>query len=561
MKILLATSPSPEGADHFYSNTPSYLYMGSILQGQDELGLPKVAEVKLEDTNIRKEGEYEGLKRDGIFSEDSMEDIIEDYDPDILGTTVYEFNYKDVKNLFDSAKKVKNDLITAVGGPFATAAPYYASKVTNSDIVFRGEADFTFREAVKRLSEGEDLEDLVGINGLVAKKDDKILYGDKSKIIPTVDQETLENIEFDREIMMETQRELKYLTYSVALTRTCPYGRCSFCYHSSSDSEHRNLLTEEKEDDVMELLTDIDTLPYVKKLFFGDPVLGGGKKGAKKLLYNIGEHLDFEDGLRGEFSVKMLLDNGKFGEREVDYEMVELMEESSCKAELGVERLSEGGLKEFDKFRYTPEEAMRVIKALGDNGVVVGVNLMQVGPETSPENLIEHLENVIKIQDDLKEHENINFNHINGLNPYLGTKEYQKIVKKMSNHKEYSSLVTSFLANEDIIELPDDDLPYLFKAMVPFDDAVGKSYWESEVAKKSIEISEDFDLDEELGPTVFLIESLKDYLGDRELVDRLESIEPQNKEHKELQEFMKKFRHEALKAGLKDLLPDYEKHF
>ncbi len=185
MKVLLTNSPLTEDRQKPWMmiNSTGYLYLGSMLQEQEVFGMDKVADVRIDDVNV--------LGKDGFRR------AVEAYDPAVMGTSVYEFNIDEVRSLIEDVKKTNPDITFAVGGPAATQIPKSVLRITGADIAFRGEADFTFREAVERLGRGSSVEDLSDIEGVVVRKNGKIYYGSESAKTPVIDQKTLRAIDID----------------------------------------------------------------------------------------------------------------------------------------------------------------------------------------------------------------------------------------------------------------------------------------------------------------------------------------------------------------------------
>ena len=520
MKVLLTVSPiSLKRGDGPLSlrTSSSYFYLGSMLHEQPAFGLDKVADVRIEDINARTPEEFE--------------QIVRDYDPDIVGTSVYEFNWQMVRDLVLITKSAKPSVLFAVGGQTPTKIPKSILRMTGADIAFRGEADFTFRQAVESLSHGNGIESLLDVDGVVVQsgsqplheKPGKILYGSNSLKIPWISQSDLRNIRLDFGIMAEQQQNLQYQSIDFVSSRGCPNHTCSFCQFSSTDNGYRAL----SQDQVIESIREIRGLPGVKYLVFGDAVFGTNRKGAKSLMGRLDkEDFGFEV-YHGEFSVDQFLQPGDFGSRKPDTEMMRKALAISLCGELGVEHLSDGGLQKYNKFRYTAKEAMDVMEAMVGNGMMFSPSFIHFGTETTKEDLAEHFANLIHFYDLAYGVEGISLGSgtMSPL-PYIGTREYDKILKRMHADPIYGYITKRTLEHLDsIYELPEDDgYPYMFSLLIPFDYDIFKSTYDLVLFTQAT--SADFQDRQEMFNIFYMINHLKDKIPEGELRKRFESIRP-----------------------------------
>ncbi|MCD4785932.1 MAG: cobalamin-dependent protein [Candidatus Eremiobacteraeota bacterium] len=515
MKILLTNSPISDifiGVGNRASS--SYIYLGSMLYEQKKLGLNKIPDVDVRIADVNMTG-FDGFKKE-----------IELFDPDIVGTTVYEFNWPLVGELVNAVKSVKPDVIFAVGGPTPTLIPRSIIRMVNADIVFRGEADFTFREAVKRLSKGENLEDLLDIDGVVIRKGDEIAGG--SDTYPIVPQEDLENIDIDLNLFARMQEKLQYRVVDFAFSRGCPYRRCTFCQVSTTKRYGRLSLGK-----TIEVLKQLTSMPHIEYLIFGDGTFGGGRKGAMKLIRRmIDEDIgDKIEGFFGELSVDLFLNEGEFGIRDADIEFIKLMKSANFfGGELGIEHLSVGGLKKFDKFRYSPGEAMGVVNALANNDFEANISLINVGVDTTIEDLAEHLGNLIELYNEYENNRFVKIDFSEIVDPFIGTKEYNKILSRMLKDSAYCRATENELGKTgDLYKLPENDgYPYIFNEFIPIDPCIAGTFRDLKLYRKQFPFPAENQKEMDLFNIFSLIELMKRNTGNSEMVKKLDSIRPKS---------------------------------
>ena len=76
--------------------------------------------------------------------ENNLVDVIQSFDPQIVGITSYSVHVNPVKDLFDQIKTLKPDILTVVGGHHATIVPedFLSPSI---DLIVMGEGVFAFK--------------------------------------------------------------------------------------------------------------------------------------------------------------------------------------------------------------------------------------------------------------------------------------------------------------------------------------------------------------------------------------------------------------------------------
>jgi radical SAM superfamily enzyme YgiQ (UPF0313 family) len=155
--------------------------------------------------------------------ENKLPDVIERFNPHIVGITSYSVHVNPVKKLFEQIKTLKPDILTVVGGHHATIMPedFLSPSI---DLIVMGEGVFAFKEIVARFGKGEGF---YNVSGVAFRKNGELV---KTESLKVVDLDTLPIP--DRSITAKYRR-LYYSEWmkplaSIRTSKGCPF-RCNFC--------------------------------------------------------------------------------------------------------------------------------------------------------------------------------------------------------------------------------------------------------------------------------------------------------------------------------------------
>ncbi len=376
------------------------LYLASMLGKQRKLGLPKTADVMLEDPNI--DGSRERISRFG---------------PDVFGVTAYELNLDEVRELLAAVKELDPGTSCFVGGPAATSVPDYVLHFTGADAVFLGEADLTFRKVIEHLDSGGKLRD-VDAEGVLVRDGDNVEGNRKKPFLP---QDVYEAIEPDMGLIAELHSVAGYHAIDFSFSRGCPAPRCTFC-QISPVSGHRRLSDEK----AVRIMKEIATFCRRAAMTFGDGTFGGGKEGAKSLLSMMereGIHFPL---MFAEVSVEMLLEDGELGPRKADTELMRMMRDANLCFEVGIDNLTENQLKKFNKFRYTFDEICRMFEGMREAGLHGYGGIHLAGTDTVCEDVVECMKRAFEIKNRFGRKI---IDVSDTVTPFVGTGEYRKFMR------------------------------------------------------------------------------------------------------------------------------------
>ncbi|MDH3253063.1 MAG: B12-binding domain-containing radical SAM protein [Ignavibacteria bacterium] len=202
MKILLiepAKAPVTLGGDDVFMFEPLALeYVAA--------GVAKNHDVRILDLRLEK----------------NLQQVLEEFSPDVVGITAYTVHVNTVIGLFDRIKMWNPEVLTVVGGHHATVVPedFVSPSI---DVIVRGEGVFPFREIVLRHEARRGFDNIPGVMTQGAD-----LRGEGFPM--TVD---LDGMPFPERVLTAKYREHYYSEWmkplaSIRTSKGCPY-RCNFC--------------------------------------------------------------------------------------------------------------------------------------------------------------------------------------------------------------------------------------------------------------------------------------------------------------------------------------------
>ena len=189
---------------------------------------------------------------------------------DVVCTGGMSTNWWLIEDILRSAKKIRKDIITVVGGPIVTADPELALNNLPIDYGSIGEGEFTLLELLQTLQKTKRPDTVKGLafrnsegNIVLTEKREEIKDLDTLPIPEFQDfgfQETLGNFKYSQQLpIVETFDEVRFA--EVIGSRSCPFS-CTFCYHPLGKKYRQRSLDH--------LFTEIDYLHNI----FGVNVIG-----------------------------------------------------------------------------------------------------------------------------------------------------------------------------------------------------------------------------------------------------------------------------------------------
>jgi len=211
------------------------------------------------------------------------EDILKEQ-PDVLGISVYIWNYQRVMHLCSMVNQVNPDITIVLGGPQVT---YNAEEVLKDnpsvDIIVRGEGEITFCQLIETLkkkeNKGNQRSSLKSVRGISFRHHGQIIHTQKRPPVLTLDEIPSPYLTGVLDLSLSELLELE-------TSRGCPY-RCAYCiWHRV----HKNLCLHSMERVFEQLKFAYDK--GIKKVVFWDSVFDLPERGKALCDYVFREGLD-----------------------------------------------------------------------------------------------------------------------------------------------------------------------------------------------------------------------------------------------------------------------------
>ncbi|MDJ0836126.1 MAG: radical SAM protein [Acidobacteriota bacterium] len=152
--------------------------------------------------------------------------------PDLVGITLLTMEYGETAHIAARlVKEVDRDIVTVLGGIYATQAPELAGKDTNIDYLVLGEGEYVFPALLEAIQGRGDMPD----RGVGYRCDDNLILTGKAPFIQDLDALPLPAyhlVDYERytrtlqRISVDSPRTLPYAR--ILTSRGCPIG-CTFC--------------------------------------------------------------------------------------------------------------------------------------------------------------------------------------------------------------------------------------------------------------------------------------------------------------------------------------------
>jgi radical SAM superfamily enzyme YgiQ (UPF0313 family) len=154
----------------------------------------------------------------------NLERRISEFWPDVVASTAYSVHYYTVLNIMRTAKRIRPDVYTVVGGHHATLMPHDFNR-DGIDFLVRGEGVFAFAELVAVLEKGAPP---TGVAGLAVRANGRMVFTD-----PRNDLDRIDRFPFpDRNLTRRYRKKFFYLWWRPAALMRASAGcscHCSFC--------------------------------------------------------------------------------------------------------------------------------------------------------------------------------------------------------------------------------------------------------------------------------------------------------------------------------------------
>lgn len=159
-------------------------------------------------------------------SEPSLPEVLESFQPDIIGCGALTTEVNPVKEVFAEAKKKLPHVLTVVGGAHATVVPedFFDKSV---DVVVTGEGVFPFKKICDNHEKGKNFDD---VENIYARKNGKMVFT-KKKEYPPLDSLPFPDRTLTSHVRYHYSNPIRLGNAGVATIRSSAgcYYRCKFC--------------------------------------------------------------------------------------------------------------------------------------------------------------------------------------------------------------------------------------------------------------------------------------------------------------------------------------------
>lgn len=279
--------------------------------------------------------------------EEELREAIEKYQIDVIATGGLTPNYKQIKTIITTAKKIKPNIITMVGGGLLTATPEVIMRgIPDLDIGMIGEGEFVIRELADALEGKQPLEPIRGI--VYRRADGAVIRTGEREDIQDLDAlpfPDYEGFHFDDKNGI-----------SICTSRSCPFN-CTFCFHTCGKRyRSRSLDSVFQEIDWLVEKYNVTSLGILDELFSMD--IAKMEKFCERIeKYHI------------KWGCQMRVDN-------MNVEILQKMKKSGCQSlSFGIESADNRILKSMDK-HTTIEKVEQAINMAREAGICPFGNLL-----------------------------------------------------------------------------------------------------------------------------------------------------------------------------------------
>ena len=350
-----------------------------------------------------------GHVSDLIFSNQRAENIlqsIKEFQPDIIGFSVFTVNQDSTLNLATLLKKNGVEALIIAGGPHPTFFPDFIDNEC-IDIINRGEGEYSLLDLANAVDNHSDIK---GIQNFHVKKDRKIY---KNPLRPLVNIEELPDPDIDIHFKYDAKKHSGY--YTLIASRGCPYD-CSFCFNHKWNNLYKacgnqNVIRLKSVEKCMHEIEESAKKIELKLVSFIDSTFNLDKKWLLKFLecYSKRIGISFSINLRANL---------------IDEEIVKALAETNCCriVRIGIEVGNEKLRREVLNKNISNKSIYNVAALLEKYKISLFAYIMFGLPGETVADAFETIEMMQKIQPD--------FFHAMVFQPYPGMKITKDAIKK-----------------------------------------------------------------------------------------------------------------------------------
>ena len=156
---------------------------------------------------------------------DDLRALILDFNPVIVGISIFESTYHLSVLLAKSIKTKFPNILVVAGGIFPTLSPEILKKEKFFDAICVGEGEIAFSNLCKRIADNEDCSD---IKGIWLRKGETVIKNLPEKLVEINDLPFPDYTGFDSRMFYKPMQGRLFKMVNIETTRGCPY-HCSYC--------------------------------------------------------------------------------------------------------------------------------------------------------------------------------------------------------------------------------------------------------------------------------------------------------------------------------------------
>lgn len=353
MRILLVDPPFKRftGFVNFYFPI-GLAYLAAVLKNAgyktsifDSDAVQKGTDIDFSDEYRRLELYRQGLNNDNHIVWQEIRQVLEDFNPDLVGITAMTTKFGSVLKTAEVVKKYNPRYRVIAGGPHPTFMPEQTLKSKNIDIVVRGEGEETFLNLIRAMENNQDY--YQAVKGISFKRNGEICHNRPREFIEDLDQ-----IPFPgRDLLMSPRSYTSEDMGAIMTSRGCPFN-CSYCCHMWQRKVRNRSI-----DNVIEEVKEVRQKYGTRQFEFKDDTFTLSRKRVIQLCERlISERLKINWSCTTRANL-------------LDEKLIEKMKKAGCNViKLGIETGSKRILEETKK-GVTLDQMRRAAKLLNKHGI------------------------------------------------------------------------------------------------------------------------------------------------------------------------------------------------
>jgi len=320
-------------------------------------------------------------------TDDNVPQIIKDYNPQIIASSVMTGDHTFYNKLVSELKLNNPSTLFVAGGPHPTFFPAYLEK-SSFDAIGRGECESAFLDFCDTLEKGGDVTKIK--NFWIRNKDGEIV---KNNVRPL--ESNLDNLPFpDREILDGFEIITKTPISHFIASRGCPYN-CSYCFNHSlaklyqDESNSPSRVRFRSVGNLCDEIKKVSLSNNMQLVYFQDDTFTLNRKFLNEFL----DSFSFEVGSPYHCHVRA---------NTLDKKTAELLKESGClSVHMALETANDNLRNNLLKRNMTKNQIISASKILKDNGIKLMLQNMIGLPDSTLKDDLETLELNQKIHPDV----------------------------------------------------------------------------------------------------------------------------------------------------------------